>query len=399
MRIITEDNIDQLLSLSYQSKNIDKLLNIDHGDENGEMVQRNIKEIIDNYKKNMSAKANVIVQEARVAAIVKNQQQQQEVLQPRSPEENTTFKLSEIVVVKNEETRAKFPATVIKVTKNDQGEELYNVRYFDDEEERNVGLSRITPYEQKQENVPRSPIIPRSPEESPPPSPVYSPRSPEESPEEGILGRASSALNVANDKLGELGESISSSVSNAVTGAEDTIKEGLESLANMIPGSSPQSPQSAGGIGPFASGQMNSAFNQLSPEKRATLMQLGGGQREEVMSRIMAQASSQAGGGLNQYFSGLPVSDQLKALQNTYSQKATQFKQMAGKVNAPIITTYKPHSAAEEMYGGKLGLFAPIEADKIKIGGSDDDNSNNNNSSSSSDSTSNTSSGVKVVKM
>jgi hypothetical protein len=405
MRIITEDNIDQLLSLSYQSKNIDKLLNIDHGDENGEMVQRNIKEIIDNYKKNMSAKANVVVQEARVAAIVKNQQQQQEVLQPRSPEENTTFKLSEIVVVKNEETREKFPATVIKVTKNDQGEELYNVRYFDDEEERNVGLSRITPYEQKQENVPGSPIIPRSPEESPPPSPVYSPRSPEESPEEGILGRASSALNVANDKLGELGESISSSVSNAVTGAEDTIKEGLESLANMIPGSSPQSPQSAGGIGPFASGQMNSAFNQLSPEKRATLMQLGGGQREEVMSRIMAQASSQAGGGLNQYFSGLPVSDQLKALQNTYSQKATQFKQMAGKVNAPIITTYKLHSAAEEMYGGKLGLFAPIEADKIKIGGSDDDTSKNDNSSSSSDSTSSgggssgTSSGVKVVKM
>jgi hypothetical protein len=51
MRIITEDNIDQLMNLSYQSRNIDKLLSIDHG-ETGE-VERDIKEIIDNYKKKL----------------------------------------------------------------------------------------------------------------------------------------------------------------------------------------------------------------------------------------------------------------------------------------------------------------------------------------------------------
>ena len=51
MRIITEDNIDQLMNLSYQSRNIDKLLYIDHG-ESGE-VQRDIKEIIDNYKQKL----------------------------------------------------------------------------------------------------------------------------------------------------------------------------------------------------------------------------------------------------------------------------------------------------------------------------------------------------------
>jgi DNA-directed RNA polymerase II subunit RPB2 len=48
MRIITEDNIDQLLNLSYQSRNIDKLLHIDHG-ENGE-IERNVKEIIERYQ-------------------------------------------------------------------------------------------------------------------------------------------------------------------------------------------------------------------------------------------------------------------------------------------------------------------------------------------------------------
>ena len=41
MRIITEDNIDQLMNLSYQSCNIDKLLNIDHGEDG--KIQRDIK--------------------------------------------------------------------------------------------------------------------------------------------------------------------------------------------------------------------------------------------------------------------------------------------------------------------------------------------------------------------
>ena len=45
MRIITEDNIDQLMNLSYQSRNIDKLLHIEPG-----IVQQEVKEIVENYK-------------------------------------------------------------------------------------------------------------------------------------------------------------------------------------------------------------------------------------------------------------------------------------------------------------------------------------------------------------
>lgn len=406
MRIITEDNIDQLLNLSYQSRNIDKLLNIDNGDPNGAKVNRDIKEIIDNYKKDMEVKAKVVVPQAKVAAIVQQQEPPREygteVLKPRSPIESTTFEINETVVVKNVETRQNFPATVIDITKNDQGEELYTVRYFDDEEESDIGVDRIKPYEQKNakpgsiEYASDSPLMPRSPEESPPVSPVYSPRSPEE----GILDKAKTALDDANTSLGELGDSISSSVSNAVTGAEDALKSGLDSLSSMIPGS-PQSPQSAGG--PFNSSQMNNAFNSLAPDKRATIMQLGGGQREQVMAQIMSQVSrqSQIGGGLNQYFSGLPVTDQLSALQKTYSQKATQFKQMAGAVSAPQTTIIRPHSAAEEMYSGSLNLFAPIvEADNKKGSSTDDgDNKSSSSSSGSSDTTSVSSGNVKVIKM
>jgi hypothetical protein len=54
MRIITEENVDQLLNLSYQSQNIDKLLGIDHGEDG--MANREISEIIENYKKEMTSR-------------------------------------------------------------------------------------------------------------------------------------------------------------------------------------------------------------------------------------------------------------------------------------------------------------------------------------------------------
>ena len=48
MRIITEDNIDQLLNLSYQSKNIEKLLHIDL-----DTTEEQMKTFLQNYKKNI----------------------------------------------------------------------------------------------------------------------------------------------------------------------------------------------------------------------------------------------------------------------------------------------------------------------------------------------------------
>jgi hypothetical protein len=375
MRIITEDNVDQLLNLSYQSQNIDKLLNIDHGDPEEGNVKRDIKEIIDNYKKQMTTKAKVVIPEARAPQRQQQQQQQQEqpreyeteVLQPVSPvspvsPEKTTFEIDEIVVVKNEETRAKFPATIIKINKNEQGEELYDVKYFDDERENNVNVNRISLYEQGQKNALTKPA---SPDYSPS-SPAYNPDSPDYSPNVYAYSPPQDVLSKTNAALGELGENISSSVSSAVSDVGDTLKSGLDSLSAMIPGS-PQSPQSAGGL--FSNNQMNQMFSQLPIDKQQVIMQLGGEQRHSVMNQIMNQANRQNGGGLSQYFGGLPMSDQLKTLQRTYLQKAGEFGKLAEKVNAPTITTIVPHSAAEQMYGGNLKLFAPEAEDDKKSGG------------------------------
>ena len=54
MRIITEDNIDQLTNLSYQSRNIDKLLHINSGD-----VASDIKEVVENYRVQLTNKSSI----------------------------------------------------------------------------------------------------------------------------------------------------------------------------------------------------------------------------------------------------------------------------------------------------------------------------------------------------
>jgi DNA-directed RNA polymerase II subunit RPB2 len=60
MRIITEQNVDQLLNLSYQSRNIDKLL---HLPENSDEAKNDIKAIVANYKTQTVAKNNILKKE------------------------------------------------------------------------------------------------------------------------------------------------------------------------------------------------------------------------------------------------------------------------------------------------------------------------------------------------
>jgi DNA-directed RNA polymerase II subunit RPB2 len=75
MRIITEDNIDQLLNLSYQSRNIDKLLHMDE-----EQVEIDIKQIINQYKKTLDSEKTGI----ETAKVI-------EVIEPQSLDETPPF--------------------------------------------------------------------------------------------------------------------------------------------------------------------------------------------------------------------------------------------------------------------------------------------------------------------
>ena len=53
MRLITEENVDQLMNLSYQSKNIDKLLHLEEGTGTG---KDEIGKIIEQYKRELDQK-------------------------------------------------------------------------------------------------------------------------------------------------------------------------------------------------------------------------------------------------------------------------------------------------------------------------------------------------------
>jgi DNA-directed RNA polymerase II subunit RPB2 len=74
MRIITEDNIDQLTNLSYQSRNIDKLLHIDHGEDG--TVERDIKEIVENYRKSLETKLRQVNKQTLLWVNAKNENPQ-----------------------------------------------------------------------------------------------------------------------------------------------------------------------------------------------------------------------------------------------------------------------------------------------------------------------------------
>jgi len=59
MRLITEENIDQLMNLSYQSRNIQKLLHIEEP-ENEALLKEEIKNVITNYQKEIENKVKQV---------------------------------------------------------------------------------------------------------------------------------------------------------------------------------------------------------------------------------------------------------------------------------------------------------------------------------------------------
>jgi hypothetical protein len=170
MRIITDDNVDQLLSMSY-SDNINKLLQLGNKD---------LKDVTKEYTRDVNDKVNK-----------ENRKEQRRMpneppslpypavidTEPNSEEANSRYRTGQEVEVKNEELREFNYAQVLKVNFADPGEETYDVRYSDGEIEQQVPLSRIRPYNQGyiEEQI-------KSPENSSTPvgleSPGYNPNSP-----------------------------------------------------------------------------------------------------------------------------------------------------------------------------------------------------------------------------
>ena len=186
MRIITDENVDQLLSMSY-SDNINKLLQVGNKD---------LKDVTKDYTKNMS---DIVNKENKIGQKQQKQQAPDSLPDPvnldtetSSHEERTTYKIGQDVEVKNEETREFFHAIIKSIKFDGAGEEVYDVQFDDGDLEQQVPVSRIRPYNQghlgnftpdsppyNPLSAPNSPLYnPLSAPNSPPYNPLSAPNSP-----------------------------------------------------------------------------------------------------------------------------------------------------------------------------------------------------------------------------
>jgi DNA-directed RNA polymerase II subunit RPB2 len=316
MRIITEENIDQLTNLSFQSRNIDKLLHIDHGDDGN--VERDIKEIIENYKKEMEAKINLVEQEKRKAP--------------------TNY-------INNENVEPQV-------------------------------------FEETSEQLTPEPFIPQplTPEDGSPQypdsSPAYEPNSDE------LNARSPSDYMPTNDP-------------NSIEDNESDLIEG-------------------GSINMFSDPNMNASFNMLGGEAQSKLLMMDEGQRQIVMQQIMKQSGRQqqqyggsnpsienpvqrTGGVLNEYFSKLPMRQQMDALKGGYGSVSKEFSQLAGKIANPLITITKPVSIQDQL-AGKLPLLS-VEQNLTENETNDKTNSDDKSSNSSDNNENNSSDSGSIKKI
>ena len=194
MRIITEDNVDQLLSMSY-SDNINKLMKTD----------KNIADTIKDYTENVNKK----LQEKRKGIQGFNERDEMPnpanisssispLVNPHTPNDSL-YDIGDEVMVKNEELGSSFHGII-------QGKNngFYDVLYDDDEVEQSVPESRIKLYKKKSPqyypdspnyNVPGSPAYdPNSPAYNPQ-SPAYDPNSPAYNPQSPAYDPNSPAYN------------------------------------------------------------------------------------------------------------------------------------------------------------------------------------------------------------
>ena len=307
MRIITEDNIDQLMNLSYQSRNIDKLLHIDHGET--DLIQRDIKEIIENYKKDLDM---LVKQEGEVRPKKYPQFQVDE-----SPREFDSLSAEESQIVSEGSQDLGFFET---------GAPL---------------LPQVYPQVYPQESPPFAP----GDEMSPPWAPPFEDD------------------NDKNMAFYALPKEIQDQAMTKIQDKDELwrfIQSKTEELKTSLTG---------GGANVFSDPNINAAFNRLSGSSQAQILQLSGRQRDIVMKQIMERSTAAnndndnilTGGNNNNNnnnnnndplsgaFKALPVDKQFVALQGGYTSMAKEFNNLSKGGTSPFTQIIRPISITEQI--------------------------------------------------
>ena len=184
MRIITEDNVDQLLSMSY-SDNINKLMKSDKS------IADTIKDYNDNISNKLKVKENqgIIVSETpEMPDPAYGISDTPTPVTPVTPVESL-FDIGDEVIVKDLELRTSFPGVIqSKFFSSKYRENLYEVLYDDGKLEKGIPETRLKLYKKKSPDfsqgtpdyVPNSPdYVPNSPDYNPTSPHQFSPKSPD----------------------------------------------------------------------------------------------------------------------------------------------------------------------------------------------------------------------------
>ncbi len=344
MRIITEDNIDQLLGLSYQSENINKLLHVDG--------PANVKTLVENYRDDLyqlisgmdKTKLNVVV-EKQVEPVITPDYQGTSPPGSLGPQDSYSdgYQGMESPLYT---TSPQFPPP--------PDSPLYTTS------------PQFPP-------PPDSPLYTTSPQFPPPPdSPLYTtspqfPPPPDSPPGEPFavwkermrqkMGTNRQQTNYNN----YLGDSLAN------------INNEYNTYRGMIGGSSNIFPENP---------MMNNAFNMLNGETQSKILQLDKAKRYEVMNKIMSKSRSQEGTSLNNYFEKLPLDKQFVALQNGYNSMSKEFSNLAKIAPDPLVRIKRPISVQEQM-NKQFPLLSVDKLDDDKKSKEKDDSSSSDNSSSS----------------
>ena len=304
MRIITEDNIDQLTNLSYQSRNIDKLLHIDHGEDG--TVERDIKEIVENYRKSLEAKLRKVNKQTLPRINAKNENPQvfdsdvEEAEPARFDPAKYMQELGPQQGIYGQAPQGYYGGAVLP---NSNPNPNPNVQTMD------YGLTDESP-----------------PKESPPNvSPQYVPGSPAYPPSNSQLGGGSSIIgsNIFPDD------------------------PRMNAAFNQLGGSS------------------QATILQMEGGQRQIVM--GQIMRQSINNSLQQNGPSNTP--LAPYFEALPVQKQLTALQGGYNAMSKEFNQLAGAVHNSKITTSTPQSVQQQL-AGKLPLLQITEQKPEQNGGS-----------------------------